>query len=81
MENTLQSGIAGVACTIIVEGWRGDGRVPDIAIHKEFYHGSTAGLDARAKALKDEMVAEGFEDVQAFWQPQGWHDDKMPLSV
>jgi hypothetical protein len=80
MENTLESGIAGVACTIFVKGWLWYEQ-PEWHEHKELYFGSTAGLDARAKVLKDEMVAEGFEDVQAFWQPQGWYADKFPLAV
>lgn len=80
MENTTQSGIAGVACTIIVKGWLWYEQ-PEWHEYKEAYLGSTAGLDARAKVLKDEMVAEGFEDVQAFWQPQGWYEDKFLLAV
>lgn len=80
MENTLESGIVGVACTIFVKGWLWYEQ-PEWHEYKEFYCGSTAGLDARAKALKDEMVGEGFEDVQAFWQPQGWYEDMLPLGV
>jgi hypothetical protein len=80
METTTQSGISSVACTIIVKGWLWYEQ-PEWHEYKEAYLGSTAGLDARAKVLKDEMVAEGFEDVQAFWQPQGWYEDKFPLAV
>jgi hypothetical protein len=80
MENTLESGIAGVACTIIVKGWLWYEQ-PEWHEHKESYCGSTAGLHARAKALKEDMEAEGFEDVQAFWQPQGWVEDKIPMII
>jgi len=79
MENTLQSGFAStvlgkgiipkIACTIVVEGWGAEG----VVVRKEDYSGSPFGLEIRANALIEQMVAEGLEDVEAFWQYQAWN--------
>lgn len=75
---TTESGIAGVACTLIVEGRRGRNHVHSV---REVYIGPTPSLHDRAKEIHDELVKEGHWNVRAYWQPMGWIEDKIPMVI